>query len=249
MVIKEGFSFRYIKIKIKNMRNLLAMIFVLFSFISQAQTTDTVTVHHDGYTTLWSSKLKYPLLVQWWDTKERCGCTQIPRKDQFGPDPNLKNQTDIQKGYDEVNKTEKSKNQKGFDRGHMSPAADNECPYTVKGKKFTAQEMLTQCFYFSNMAPQYHSLNAGDWKSLETRTRELTLQNDSVYVWCGSIGVQMVVGGLSIPTKCWKVIYIKKTKTYECYIFDNTTNKPQGLEHWKVTKEAVEKLTGFKFNI
>jgi DNA/RNA endonuclease G (NUC1) len=59
----------------------------------------------------------------------------------------------------------------------------------------------------------------------------------------------MTIDGLHIPTKCWKVIYIKKTKTYEYYIFNNTPDKPVGLDKWKVKKEEVEKLTGFKFNL
>jgi endonuclease G len=208
---------------------------------------DTITLKHSGYTVLWSSTLDYPLLVQWWDTKERCDCERIPRKDQFAADPLLKKETDIQKEYDSANKTQKAKNLKGFDRGHMTPAADNQCP--LKSKKVTAEKLQEECFYFTNMAPQYHSLNAGDWKKLEERTRELTTANDSVYVWCGSVGTQMTIDGLHIPTKCWKVIYIKKTKTYECYIFNNTPDKPIGLDKWKVTKEEVEKLTGFKFNL
>ena len=238
------------------MKKLIVFILLLSSLGLRAQ-TDTVTLSHSGYTTLWSEKLNYPLLVQWWDTKERCGCSQLDRKDQFGPDPIIENETKIQKDYDIANKTEKSQNLKGFDRGHMSPAGDNECPFTKNGHIIPASQMMTECFYFTNMAPQYHSLNAGDWKSLETRTRDLSVGNpknkipsyDSIYIWCGSVGVQMVVGGLSIPTKCWKVIYIKKIKTYEYYIFDNTPNKPSGLSHWVVTKEDVEKLTGFKFEM
>ena len=31
--------------------------------------------------------------------------------------------------------------------------------------------------------------------------------------------------------------------------FNNTPDKPVGLDKWKVTKEEVEKLTGFKFNL
>ena len=208
---------------------------------------DTITLKHSGYTVLWSSTLDYPLLVQWWDTKERCDCERIPRKDQFAADPLLKKETDIQHEYDSANKTQKAKNLKGFDRGHMTPAADNQCP--LKSKNVTAKKLQEECFYFTNMAPQYHSLNAGDWKKLEERTRELTTLNDSVYVWCGSVGTQMTIDGLHIPTKCWKVIYIKKTKTYECYIFNNTPDKPVGLDKWKVKKEDVEKLTGFKFNL
>ena len=208
-----------------------------------------VKIEHSGYIAVFDTVQKYPVLVEWMDTKERCGCDQIPRKDQFAPDPLLKKQTDIQSEYDLANKTEKAKNLKGFDRGHMSPAADNECPFTVNGKQVTPQQMLTECFYFSNMAPQYHSLNAGDWKKLEERTRTLAREQDSVYVWCGSFGNKMVINKMVIPTKCWKVIYIKKTKSYECYLFDNTTDKPVGLDHWKVKKEDIEKVTGFNFDL
>jgi len=233
------------------MKKLLLSLITLFFVVGQALAQipkDTVTIKHSGYTTLWSPTLDYPLLVQWWDTKERCGCNQIERKDQFGPDPIVEKSSGIQKEYDAANQAQKAKSLKGFDRGHMCPAADNECPITVAGKKVDAQKVLTECFYFTNMAPQYHSLNAGDWKKLEERTRELALQYDSVYVWCGSFGTATIIDGLHIPTKCWKVIYIKKTKTYEYYIFDNTADKPVGLDHWKVKKEDIEKATGFKFN-
>ncbi len=231
------------------MRKILITFLLIFTagYVSAQIPKDTITLKHSGYTTLWSSTLDYPLMVQWWDTKERCDCERIPRKDDFGPDPLLKKETDIQVEYDSANKTQKAKNLKGFDRGHMSPAADNQCP--LKSKNVTAQKLQEECFYFTNMAPQYHSLNAGDWKKLEERTRELTTLNDSVYVWCGSVGTQMIINGLHIPAKCWKVIYIKKTKTYECYIFNNTPDKPVGLDKWKVTKEEVEKLTGFKFKL
>ena len=210
---------------------------------------DTITLVHSGYKTLWSSTLDYPLLVQWWDTKERIVCNHIPRKDDFSPDPLLAKETDIQKEYEDANKHQREKGLKVFDRGHMSPAADNQCSITIKGKVIEASKLQEECFYFTNMAPQYHSLNAGDWKKLEERTRELASIHDSVYVWCGSTGTQIVLHGLHIPTKCWKVIYIKKTKTYECYIFNNTPDKPVGLDKWKVTREDVEKLTNFKFRL
>jgi hypothetical protein len=52
-----------------------------------------------------------------------------------------------------------------------------------------------------------------------------------------------------VPVKCWKVIFVKKTKHWEAYIFNNTPDKPVGLDHWKVTKAQVEKLTGYTFSI
>lgn len=210
---------------------------------------DTITLVHIGYKTLWSSTLDYPLMVEWWDTKERVVCKQIPRKYNFGPDPLLPKETDIQKEYEVANKSQREKGLKVFDRGHMSPAADNQCPLVINGKQISAEILQKECFYFTNMAPQYHSLNAGDWKKLEERTRELTAIHDSIYVWCGSVGTQTVIADLHIPVKCWKIIYIKKLKVYECYIFNNTPDKPVGLDKWKVNKQDVEKLTGFKFNL
>jgi endonuclease G len=225
----------------------LILFLICLPLLTKAQ-TNCVKIEHNGYITTFDTVLEYPILVEWWDTKERCGCNQIPRKDQFAPDPLLKSQTDIQEEYDLANKTEKSKGLKGFDRGHMSPAADNECPYTHDGKITKAEEMLTECFYFSNMTPQYHSLNAGDWKKLEEKTRKLAIAEDSVHIWCGSVGKLMVINKMAIPEKCWKVIYIKKLNIFEYYIFKNSTDKPIGLDKCIVTKEEIEKLTSLTFN-
>ena len=109
--------------------------------------------------------------------------------------------------------------------------------------------LFRSCFYFSNMVAQYHSLNAGDWKKIEVMTRELSIQYDSVYVWCGSVGCTEKVNGMAVPSKCWKVIYVAQTKTWYAYIFDNTPTKPQGVEHWKVDVIDVTKLSGFTFKI
>ena len=119
------------------------------------------------------------------------------------------------------------------------PAADNLCQ---------TPEVQDECFYFSNMTPQPHTLNAGVWKTLETQTRLLSIEYDSIHVWCGAIGSVKTFGvnQVSVPSTCWKVIYIKKTKEYRAYIFPNTSDKPS-LESLKVRKEDVEKLSGFKF--
>jgi len=223
------------------MKKILLLIVVLvFSFgFATRINEEVIKLVHTNYTSFYSKELHYPLLVEWWETTAKDACpNQLPRKDQFGPDPYLKLETNLQKDYDLANKTHKEKGLKGFDRGHMSPAASNEC---------SGNEVLSECFYFSNMAPQYHSLNAGDWKTLETLTRDIAVKQDSVEVWAGSIGVAEKFGSLSIPTKCWKVIYIVKTKEYQAYIFNNTPDKPTGLESHKVKVEDVEKLTGFKF--
>lgn len=210
---------------------------MIISLTVKAQ--DTIRLRHDNYTSVYSKSLHYPVLVEWWETSSTIKCpNQLPRKDQFGPDPLLVNDTKIQYEYDLANKVHKAGGLKGFDRGHMCPAASSEC---------SGPKVLTECFYFSNMAPQYHSLNAGDWKSLETLTRTLATENDSVHIWAGSIGSAEKFNYMSIPTSCWKVIYIVKKKEYQAYLFANTPNKPSGLPSHKVDIQEITKLTGFKF--
>lgn len=206
---------------------LVAFLSLIVSLTLSAQ--DTVRIKHINYVTVFSKSKHYPVLVEWWATKAKIGCeTPLKRKDNFQPDPQLPIETDLAKDY--VGS--------GTDRGHMMPAADNLCQTPA---------VQDECFYFSNMAAQYHSLNAGDWKALETATRSIALQKDSVHVWCGNIGVAKKVGKVSVPKQCWKVIYTVKDREYQAYLFDNTTDKPQGLHAHAVTVSDIEKLTGFKF--
>lgn len=209
-------------------RFLLSTLLIL-SLGSSAQ--DTVRLVHKEFTTVFSKSKKYPVLVEWWLTKQKVSCTSpIARQDRFVPDPLLEAETDLTKDYAGS----------GFDRGHMAPAADNQC---------SGPDAMKECFYFSNMTPQYGSLNRGDWKTLEMRTRDLALSQDSVKVWTGSVGEVKKVQRLSIPEKCWKVIYIKKTGEWLCYIFVNDQSKANGIEDNKVTIQDVEKLTNLKFKI
>jgi endonuclease G len=201
---------------------------ILFYFLSFSQ--DTIRLKHTNYISVFSKSKRYPVLVEWWLTKSMVTCTTpLKRKDNFKPDPQLPVETDIAKDY--VGS--------GTDRGHMCPAADNLCQ---------TQEVQDECFYFSNMVPQPHTLNAGSWKTLETKTRETALENDSVHIWCGAVGVIKTFGvnNVAVPLKCWKVIYIKKTKQFKSYIFPNTSEKFE-LDKLEVKKEDIEKLTGFKF--
>jgi endonuclease G len=195
--------------------------------VSNAQ--DVVVIKHTNYTTHYSKSKMYPVMVEWWLTKSMITCpTPLKRKDNFKPDPKLVNETDIAKDY--VGS--------GTDRGHMMPAAENLCQ---------TPEVQDECFYFSNMSAQYHSLNAGDWKSVETLERQIASEQDSVYIWCGNVGEIKRIGRVAVPKQCWKVIYIKKTKTFKSFLFTNDLSKPDGYENNQVDIKVIEKLTGLKF--
>jgi len=207
------------------------LILLPFLFFNICFSQDTVRINHTNYTTIFSKSKKYPVMVQWVVTKKMVTCgTPLKRKDNFKPDPNLLEFTDLADDY--VGS--------GFDRGHMMPAADNLCQ---------TQQVQDESFYFSNMSAQYHSLNAGDWKSLEAFVREKAKVQDSVFVWAGNLGEFKKIGSVSVPTQCWKVVYIKKENSWSFFMFNNDKTKPDGFENNSVTKEFMEAKTGFKFKI
>lgn len=192
---------------------------------------DTIRLVHKRYTTVFSKSLKYPVLVEWWLTKEALICVdEVPRSERFYVDPFLATETNLANDYI----------RSGFDRGHMAPSADNQCFGPI---------VMKECFYFSNIAPQAPNLNQGDWKTLEDLTRTLTLKYDSVKVWAGSVGEQKKIGRVSVPQKCWKVIYIHKTRQWFYYIFDNNNMKPNGIEDNKTTLQEIQKITNLKFRL
>jgi endonuclease G len=197
--------------------------------LSVVNAQDTIRIKHTNYTSVYSTTLHYPIMVEWWETKANVVCAKkLARKDKFAPDPLLPKYTNL--GADYIGS--------GFDRGHMCPAAINLCQ---------TQSIQDECFYFSNMSAQYGSLNRGDWKTLETLTRQTAAIRDSVHVWCGNIGVLKKIGTTSVPKKCWKVVYVKSTNTWTAYIFNNDTTKPNGISDNEVKLEIVEKLTNLKF--
>jgi endonuclease G len=97
------------------------------------------------------------------------------------------------------------------------------------------------------MTPQVPQLNRGVWKSLETQVRETAATQDSVKVWMGSVGESKKVKKLSIPTHCWKVVYVKKTGQYLAYIFPNQIPSNKEVKSYEVKVIDVEKLSGLKF--
>ena len=190
---------------------------------------DVVVLKHTNYTSHYSKSKKYPVMVEWWETKAKIACaTPLPRKDNFKPDPLLPTETDLVNDY--VGS--------GYDRGHLMPAKSNQCQ---------TQSVQDECFYFSNMAAQTHRLNAGDWKSLETLTREIAAREDSVHIWAGNVGEIKKVGRISVPKQCWKVVYTKKTNEWMFFLFENDLSNPDGINNNKVLREDIEKLTGLKF--
>ena len=209
----------------KKITMLCALLVISVTLFAQ----DVVVLKHTNYTTHFSKSKKYPVMVEWWETKAKVACEKpLPRKDAFQPDPQLVVETDIKSDY--VGS--------GYDRGHMSPAASNQCQ---------TSDVQIECFYMSNMSAQTHRLNAGDWKSLEVLTRDIASKQDSVRIWAGNVGEIKRIGRVAVPKQCWKVVYVKASNDWMAFIFENDQSSPDGINNNRVDLVDVEKLTGLKF--
>jgi endonuclease G len=207
----------------------LLLLLLLVSFGTLAQ--DISILKHTNYTSHFSISKRYPVIVEYYLTKNMVTCpTPLKRKDAFKPDPLLPDKTNIVKDY--VGS--------GTDRGHMMPAAENLCQ---------SQSIQDECFYMSNMSAQYHTLNAGDWKAVETMERKLAEEHGDLKVWTGNIGELKKIGTVSVPEKCWKVIYVKSTKKWLAYLFDNNTStvNKDGIANNEVKVEQITLMTGIRF--
>jgi endonuclease G len=211
------------------MRVWLLVISLLFGCFAFCQTPDTVTVTHKNYSTTFDRTKHYPVVVKYWLTKKLYSCnTKIKRTNKFAPDPTLHDATNLKNDYAGS----------GYDRGHNLPAEDNTC----------SAVSMKECFYYSNMTPQTHSLNAGAWKTLETYARKQAKTYDSVLVWCGSVSLSdKAIGRVSVPDYCWKIIFIKNQNNVEAYSFKNDKSQPKPIESYKVSVDSVQNLSGLKF--
>ncbi len=191
-----------------------------------------VTIRHDNYTTVFSESLKVPIVVKWWLTRTMVSCTnRTKRTNRFIPDPDLAQFTNLGRDYAGS----------GYDRGHNMPAEDNAC--SPRG--------MNECFYYSNMCPQTPSLNRGAWKKLETHTRKLAKEYDSVMVWCGSVCKSDKTIGpdkVAVPSYCWKIVYVKQTGKTLAYSFRDDSPEDGPIESYEVSIDSVEHLSGIQFN-
>lgn len=131
----------------------------------------------------------------------------------------------------------------GFDRGHLCPAADNKL----------TQEMMEDCFVMANMAPQARALNAGAWKTLESKERLWAQRDGKLYIVAGPIyeaaDTQRIGDmGVRVPSAFYKVMIATDVDAPRGigFIYPNMT-APGNMQNYSMTIDEVEKITGLDF--
>lgn len=188
-------------------------------------------IRHAGYTVSFNPDWHIPNWVAYKLTaEETSGVTQ--RGKSFLPDPL------VTKGSATTNDYKNS----GWDRGHMAPAADMKW----------SQQAMNESFYLSNICPQNHNLNAGDWRILEEKVRDLANHFKNVYIVCGPIvgkeSLRIGANRVVVPKAFFKVLLCWNVGNWQAigFVFDNAAGHRK-LSTYAKTVDEIEAITNLDF--
>lgn len=191
-------------------------------------------VQHEGFTLSYNNQHLIPNWVAWVLTAERTRGTE-KRADNFQPDASVKAGPVAE---------DSDYRRSGYDRGHMCPAAD--CKHS--------RQAQNDCFLLSNICPQLHAHNAGDWEVLERKCRQWAVAYDSIFIVCGPVlqkgETYPTIGKnkVTVPAQYYKVVLRLTVDGAEAIGFImNNTDETHPLAYYATTVDEVELLTGINF--
>ena len=127
-----------------------------------------------------------------------------------------------------------------YDRGHHCPSGD--CKWDKQ-----AQE---ESFLFTNVSPQNHNLNGGDWNDLEQQCRYWAKKYGELYIVCGPIfdkdKSRKTIGKnkIAVPDRYFKVLLCMKGNPRAVgFIYDNQSGHKKMSER-VVNIDEEERITG-----
>ena len=210
-----------------------------FSLYGQPYCPGTLLIRQ-AYMACHNDDLLVPLWVAYKLTAKNLQGT-AERSDDFRPDP------DLPVG----NSAELSDYRgSGYDKGHLVPAAD----------MVQSQEVMSESFLLSNMAPQVPNLNRGIWLRLEEKVRKWAQRKGDVYIIAGSIFLDRQpktkeidywwTGNVAVPSYFFKIIAHRKNDGVEVIAFIMANEKHRRgatVSDYLVAVDEVERLTGLDF--
>lgn len=214
------------------MKTILTIILTFIVSVCIAQKV----VHHN-YTSYYNAKTKEPDSVIWNETPAMVACKPVTRKNPFKQDPLVPNSATP----DDYAVNGAKLNPLDIDKGHLHSYQDAMCmPFDVY-----------ECFYMSNMLPQIHAFNAGDWKTLEVQER-IWAKKGTIHILAGGIGINTSIKqfpnghlpkGEVIPAYMWKAIYMGGKWT--AWIMPNQVTSVGGKwDKWIVPLAELDSKTG-----
>ena len=130
----------------------------------------------------------------------------------------------------------------GYDRGHLSPAADNNMSAIANGESFL----------MSNMSPQLPNFNRSIWKTLESWSRERASIYGTVYIVTGPVFKDNmgVIGknNVTVPGYYYKAILRSEISTHYTIAFlIPQLYVSKEITDYILTIDSLEIITGIDF--
>ncbi len=190
-------------------------------------------LQREGYTVSYNSETKIPNWVAWHLTADHIDGPYKRKGVSFAEDEEVA----------EPRATLTDYRSSGYDRGHMCPSGD--CRWSEKAQQ--------QSFLLTNVCPQIHGLNSGDWNEMEMQCRKWAENYGDLYIVCGpvlysksrhkTIGRNKVV----VPEAFFKVVLRAGKDTAAIgFIYKNESgNRPK--TYYMNSVDEVERITGYDF--
>ena len=194
-------------------------------FIRASLQTHTVALCYEAFAVMHSGVSRTPL----WSAEHLTRTSliqarEIKRKDAFHADENIPPDQRA-----ELSDYAHS----GYDRGHMSPAAD-----------MPSEESQHQSFSLANIVPQDREHNQILWSAIEGATRHLVNQRGELFVITGPAfegdRITRINGRVFIPTHIFKAVYDPIKKEGAAWLSPNRA----GNEYEVVSLAELEKRIG-----
>lgn len=194
--------------------------------------TNELIVRHEGFAISYNQSRCIPNWVAYELTKsETYG--DVERTDYFDVDPSVSGR---QAKFGDYSHT-------GYDRGHMAPAGD------MKWSK----EAMDACFYLTNICPQNHVLNKGDWNDLEIKCREWARRYGKAWIVTGPVvtsSVPKTIGShhVVVPDAFFKAVMVPRGDSYEAvaFVMDNC-DEHNDMMDCSMCIDDLENLAGIDF--
>lgn len=129
----------------------------------------------------------------------------------------------------------------GYDRGHMAPAMD------MRWNK----QAMSDCFLMSNMCPQRHDLNDGEWRHMEEAIHNWARKMQRLVIFTGPILTSNMkrIGpkhDIAVPEAFFKVVYAPDKRKAIAFIMENR-EATRSWTRYATTIDQVEQRTGYDF--
>ena len=183
-------------------------------------------VEYSGFTVSYNHTTLVPDWVAYELTADELVVRYSSKSSNFSRDPSLKGRQASREDY----------SRSGWDKGHMAPKADLRW----------SERSYWESHYFTNVCPQNHQLNGGDWNSLENTVRRWAKKYGRVWVVCGPVFDSCRYGtigdaGVQVPDAFFKAVLIPRDGGYVgmAFVMPNE-GKHHSMSHYACSIDQLE---------